>query len=299
MGPAAVGAARLGEGPAVPGPDRGGGPGARASSTRSRSCTGSAARRRSTTATGGSRGPWRRASTPPASRSPSWARRSRAPATRPGGWATSTCSRSSRRRTSRRSTATGWGSGRSSPRARTASTRSATSTASWAARSRSGTTRSTSRRSSRTGASCWAPTGCRTGPSRYHDSCYLARYNGVIARAARASWASIPGIELREMENSGRQTFCCGAGGGRMWMEETRRHAGQRRADAPGARHGRVDGRDRLPVLHGDAPRRAQRRGPGPRAGEAVTAQDISELLAAAIAPGGRPVPPGRALPVV
>ena len=58
VGPAAVGAARLGEGPAVPGPHRRGRSRPRASSTRSRSCTGSAARPRSTTATGGSRGPW-------------------------------------------------------------------------------------------------------------------------------------------------------------------------------------------------------------------------------------------------
>jgi len=54
-----------------------------------------------------------------------------------------------------------------------------------------------------------------------HDPCYLTRYNGVVD-PQRDVLAAVPGLELLEMEKRGRQTSCCGAGGGRMWMEETR-----------------------------------------------------------------------------
>ncbi len=51
----------------------------------------------------------------------------------------------------------------------------------------------------------------------YHDSCYLARHNDVAA-APRELVAAVG--EPVEMERSGRKTFCCGAGGAHMWMEE-------------------------------------------------------------------------------
>jgi Fe-S oxidoreductase len=129
----------------------------------------------------------------------------------------------------------------------------------------------------------------RPGSVTVHDSCYLARYNGVTM--APRSVLGAAGAEIVEMEQSLEKTFCCGAGGGRMWMEETR----GTRINAERTRQVLETGAAAVAtacpfcmVMLSDGLAAAD-------GGAAVTALDVSEVLAARLAS----VPDDRRLPVV
>jgi len=129
----------------------------------------------------------------------------------------------------------------------------------------------------------------RPGSVTVHDSCYLARYNGVVAPPRDVLGAA--GVPITEMAKSGKQTFCCGAGGGRMWMEEntgTRINAERTRQVLETGAETVATSCPFCMVMMSDGLAAAD-------GGTTVTAMDISEVLAARIAS----VPASRRLPVV
>lgn len=64
-----------------------------------------------------------------------------------------------------------------------------------------------------------SPRGRLNLRATYHDSCYLGRYNDIYAEP-RQLLQTVGGLALTEMDRHHDRSFCCGAGGGRMWLEE-------------------------------------------------------------------------------
>ncbi|MFC2122859.1 heterodisulfide reductase-related iron-sulfur binding cluster [Bacteroidota bacterium] len=61
--------------------------------------------------------------------------------------------------------------------------------------------------------------GANTRKAVYHDSCYLGRYNDIYSQP-REILAAIGAASGAELSRHGPRSFCCGGGGGHMWMEE-------------------------------------------------------------------------------
>ena len=124
----------------------------------------------------------------------------------------------------------------------------------------------------------------------YHDSCYLARHN-TIDDAPRKVLGSLPQAKLVEMERSRKTTFCCGAGGGHMWFEESKgRHINHARTEEAMQTGAQIVAtacplciqmfEDGIPALEADEEKR-------------MKAMDIAELLEASL--GGTVSPPKAA----
>ncbi len=74
-----------------------------------------------------------------------------------------------------------------------------------------------------TGAGAASGTAGPTANVAYHDSCYLGRYQEQY-EAPRDVLRAVPGVAVLEPKRTRSKSLCCGAGGGRMWMEEEAGH---------------------------------------------------------------------------
>jgi Fe-S oxidoreductase len=116
----------------------------------------------------------------------------------------------------------------------------------------------------------------------YHDPCYIGRHNGVYA-PPRELLAVLPGASYVEMERNSERSFCCGAGGARMWMEETigTRINNNRTAEAVGTGADQIAvGCPFCRVMLDDGLTAAQAEG---NAREEVEVLDVAQMLLASV----------------
>jgi Fe-S oxidoreductase len=122
-------------------------------------------------------------------------------------------------------------------------------------------------------------------PVTYHDPCYLGRHNQVYT-PPRELISALPGVQLREMPRNSAKSFCCGAGGARMWMEErlgTRINENRTaEAVATGAEQIAI-GCPFCRVMLADGLTSAQANG---KAADTVSVVDVSQLLLEAVKRG-------------
>ena len=110
-----------------------------------------------------------------------------------------------------------------------------------------------------------------------HDSCYLGRYHDIYD-APRNVVKAVPGASLVELPRNRSRSVCCGAGGGRFWMEETigERINVHRAKEAAGANTDAVGSSCPFCLT-------MMRDGLGHIGKEQVSALDVSEIVAQAI----------------
>ncbi len=109
----------------------------------------------------------------------------------------------------------------------------------------------------------------------YHDSCYLGRHNGIYD-APRAVLDAVPGLSRTEMPRQRRQGLCCGAGGGRMFLEEKLGERINHLRIAEAAQTGAAELATACPfclIMLGDAIKETDR-------SETLSALDIAEVIA-------------------
>jgi Fe-S oxidoreductase len=127
----------------------------------------------------------------------------------------------------------------------------------------------------------------------YHDPCYLGRHNKVY-EPPRELMGALPGVDLREMPRNSDRSFCCGAGGARMWMEE---RIGKR-VNTDRTEEALATGADAIAigcpfcrVMLSDGVTAAQADGQG----EGVEVLDVAQLLLAGVRRGADGAPAGTA----